>query len=307
MPRRTASLLVALAALALAALTWLVFVTTFAGQRLDAAAYGGAGWARFGMWPVVDAARVLVLPLAGVGVVGAVGWLWVRGLRWRALVVLGVCLGSQVSIQLLKHELLPRPGMGFTPDPNSLPSGHAGAVAVACASLVLAAPPARRAVVAYAGSWLTAVVGYASVVAHQHRPSDIVAAVLVVLAWVAAGAAVLAGGRTRPRRRAAVGREPADELAPTGRLHRAVLRVLAVQAAAFAVPAVASIAVVGLATGRPVGGLETLIALLGGLAAITSASSFLFMAAVLVAPPEGAVLRRAATTRAPRARSASLG
>jgi hypothetical protein len=286
--RRLAHLVVALAAPALAALAWAGFVGTFAGQRLDAAAYGGAFWARVGPWPIIDAARVLVLPGAAVGLAVAVVWLWSRGLRRRAAVAVVVALGSAVTIQLLKH-VLPRPDLGFTPDPNSLPSGHTGAIAVALASLVLAAPPARRALVALGGAWVTAAVGSASVVAHQHRPSDIVAAVLVVVGWVAAG--MLGDGRDPGQ---AARRPDAERIGE---------RVLLALGAAFAVPAVLSLALAVLDPTRPVGGLETLVALVGGLAAITSASSFAFAGVVRLAPGEPSSAAR--TPRGRRLRTPS--
>ena len=54
-------------------------------------------------------------------------------------------------------------------------------------ALVLVLPYAMRAAVALAGAAYVTVIAVATVWAHWHRPSDTVAALLVVLAWGGAG------------------------------------------------------------------------------------------------------------------------
>lgn len=267
-PRRSVALLVAVTAAVLVVVLWVAFVLTPQGQRLDAAAYGGAGWARVGPWELVDAARGrLVLPAALATVAVVLGWLAVSR-QWRqAVAAVVVVLGATLSIQLLKHQVLLRPDFGFPPDPNSLPSGHVGATATAGVVLLLAAPAAWRTPVAFAGSWVTAVVGVSTVVGFQHRPSDVVAAVLVVFAW-AAGATILLE-RDGPGRPAA---------GPAG------LAVLLTPGAVLALPASASVMLAVLQPDRPVGPLEALVALLGAFAAIVATSSLAFAAVLALLP-----------------------
>lgn len=297
--RRGALAGVSLAAVGLAIGIWLVYVMTERGQLLDAAAYGGAFWAQIGPWPLVEAARAaLVLPVAGLVLAGAVGWTWWRRSQRLALVVLGVAVGATISIQVLKRWVLPRPDMGFPPEPNSLPSGHTGAVALAGVAVVLAASERTRGPLAVAAAAATAAVGTASVVGHQHRPSDIVAAMVVVVAWTCAGIALAvprtadqtADGRTSDRRTAD---RPGTS---AGRGPSASVRALAVTGAVVAVPALLSAVVLLTASDRAVGGTETLVALIGGICAIVSASAVAFALVARSAPAGGRGPVRAAGT-----------
>jgi hypothetical protein len=63
---------------------------------------------------------------------------------------------------------------------------------------VFVAPRRYRMLVAFAGALFTSVIGCSLIVTASHRPSDPVGAVLVVTAWAAVVAAVLA----KPKRRA---------------------------------------------------------------------------------------------------------
>jgi hypothetical protein len=60
-------------------------------------------------------------------------------------------------------------------------------------------PPAARALVAGLGTFATGLTGLSTIVAGWHRPADVAAALLVVLAWCAVG--VLAHGGRRGRAR----------------------------------------------------------------------------------------------------------
>jgi membrane-associated phospholipid phosphatase len=100
-----------------------------------------------------------------------------------AVVVVG---GANVTTQLLKHELLERPdlGVGYALG-NSLPSGHTTVVLSLVAAALLVAPHSTRLTIATAGALAVTVTGASTVVADWHRPSDVLAAMLVVPVWTA--------------------------------------------------------------------------------------------------------------------------
>jgi len=111
-------------------------------------------------------------------------------LRHRLDLAIGatvLVLGANVSCQLLKTRL-PRPDLDHFPAPNSFPSGHTAAAASVAFALILVLPAAVRGIVALAGAAYVTVIAIATVWAEWHRPSDTVAAVLLVLAWAALAA-----------------------------------------------------------------------------------------------------------------------
>ncbi|MFC5137413.1 phosphatase PAP2 family protein [Actinomycetospora rhizophila] len=115
----------------------------------------------------------------------------------RAVAIVALVLGAQLVTQALKAGLV-RPG---DDDANSLPSGHVTLVASLGVALVLVVPRLLRPLAALAAVAVTGIAGVATMLAGWHRPSDVLAAVGVVVAT--AGAVTLAGallrGRPRPR------------------------------------------------------------------------------------------------------------
>jgi membrane-associated phospholipid phosphatase len=184
---RVAASLTALVSAVLVWRVWEFFVATPAGQHLDQAALRGADYGQGTLWslaePVLDVVSVTFVVL-GLGT--AMGIALLRR-RWGlAVQVAFVVVGSNVTTQLLKKSVLDRPDLigGWT-GANTLPSGHttvAGSVAVA---LLLAVPRAARPAVAVLGGAYTVATGVSTLVGEWHRPSDVVAAVLVVTAWTA--------------------------------------------------------------------------------------------------------------------------
>jgi membrane-associated phospholipid phosphatase len=182
--------LTAVAAVVLAWQVWNVFVATEQGQLLDQAAFRGADYGQGTLWsfasPVLDVVSVSFVVL-GLGT--AMGIALLRR-RWGlAVQVAFLVVGANVTTQLTKKVVLDRPDLIGGWNGNSLPSGHttvAGSVSVA---LLMAVPRGYRPVVALLGGSYTAATGISTLVGKWHRPSDVVAAVLVVLAW---GALVLA-------------------------------------------------------------------------------------------------------------------
>src|SRR5262249_47992480 len=102
---------------------------------------------------------------------------------------------------------------------NSLPSGHATVAASVAVALVLVLPPRARGIGALIGAGYAAFVGVATMSAGWHRPSDSIAAFLIVGLWAAvAGLALLItpqvgllmGGPGAVARRRVVAAEPGE-------------------------------------------------------------------------------------------------
>ena len=98
---------------------------------------------------------------------------------------------------------LDRPYLGVDPQRieagNSLPSGHTTVAASVAVALVFVLPPRARGFAAVVGAGYTALVGVATMSAGWHRPSDSVAALLVVGGWAAAaGLALMIAARLAP-------------------------------------------------------------------------------------------------------------
>jgi membrane-associated phospholipid phosphatase len=113
-------------------------------------------------------------------------------------------IGSNGSVELLKTHLV-RPDLDNFPGPNSFPSGHTAAAASVVYALVLVLPRAVRGMVALIGFLYVTVIAIATVWAEWHRPSDTIAAMLVVLAW---GAVAVFGIRVARLRRPEPGERP---------------------------------------------------------------------------------------------------
>ena len=179
------------------------FVRTAFGQKVDELAMQGADVEHPRLESLLGSTLdgtsllsvgVVALIAAGIGLVRR---------RVDLAVAAGVfILGSNVTTQLLK-ALLTRPVLDSPTAHNSLPSGHTTAAASVALALVLVLPHAVRALVTLAGAGYVAVIAVATVWAGWHRPSDVVAALLVVLAWGAMTMAVVRarrGGRVDAER-----------------------------------------------------------------------------------------------------------
>ncbi|WP_305784258.1 phosphatase PAP2 family protein [Symbioplanes lichenis] len=105
-------------------------------------------------------------------------------------------LGANATSQLLKSRLT-RPDLDGFDMPNSFPSGHTTAAASVAFALILVLPFAIRGTVALAGAAYVLIIAVATIWAGWHRPSDTIAALLVVLAWGALASALVRAGRVR--------------------------------------------------------------------------------------------------------------
>jgi membrane-associated phospholipid phosphatase len=272
--RVVAAVLAAVAALGVH-LSWQVFVASAAGQRVERLALEGAQHGRHRLWaiaePVLDVVSVSFVVL---GILTAMAICLVRR-RWVLAAQVAVLIaGSNATTQLLKYAVYDRPHLlsGWT-GPNSLPSGHttvAGSVAVA---LLIAVPRAWRPMVALLGGAWTAATGVSTLVGQWHRPSDVVAAVLVVATW---GAALCALG-TRSTLDEPV--RPGDTLATPGSILAGVaLTVVGVVSGFFA-----GVALTDLGTGtRNVPFEGDVTAYAGGVAGVVAVTALVFAALLAV-------------------------
>ena len=187
LPGIAAPLAAAVAAGLLTVLTWWAFVTTRRGQVLEALAMAGS---HVGASRVNDQADQLLatvsVPMvaAVILVVLAIGL--ARG-RLVAGLAAAVAVGAaNVSTQLLKYRIFERDdllSLGSWNGTNTLPSGHTTVAASALVGLVLVVPPVLRALTAGIGMLAVSAYGLATLVNQWHRPSDVIAAVLVSCGW----------------------------------------------------------------------------------------------------------------------------
>jgi membrane-associated phospholipid phosphatase len=184
------ALLVAVAAVCALVAVYAVFVLSGIGQQVDqvglnhladglASRQAVAGWLRG-----VTVGGVALVLLACVVVAIA------RRRITLGLIGVGLVVGANVTTEALKHIVLDRPhlGHGWT---NSLPSGHTTVVTSLALASLLVAPRRWRAPVSLCASVAVAVAGVGTIVANWHRPSDVIAAYAVCLAWGAMSLAVV--------------------------------------------------------------------------------------------------------------------
>jgi membrane-associated phospholipid phosphatase len=197
--------LVGLLSAAIAAAVYVAFVRTSLGQAVDENAMRGAQVSHPRIIEVLsrtlDGTSLVSLALISLVAAG------IALLRKRVDLAVGagvLVLGANLTTQALKLHLV-RPGLE-APGPNSLPSGHTTAAVSVAFALVLVLPYAMRAAVALAGAAYVTVIAVATVWAHWHRPSDTVAALLVVLAWGGLVVAVVRARRSLTRQRPRTGR-----------------------------------------------------------------------------------------------------
>lgn len=188
----------ATASIAALVLSYAYAVVSASGQQSDTAAMDTVYAGHTAQLAVLSLLGRVSIGLVLVVMVVCVGLALARGhARW-AIGAVVVIVGANVTTQVLKRVLLDRPdfGLGIL---NSLPSGHTTVVASATAATLLVAPPALRPVLVLGGSVATTLTGASTIVAGWHRPSDIVAALAVCLAWAAIASLFLSRRLVRVR------------------------------------------------------------------------------------------------------------
>lgn len=246
-------------------LLYVFFVRTLRGQSIDQLAYDGADFGQRSLTPLTQGV-LDVLPAAS-AVVGLLLTIIVALARRnvRTLVVaLGVGGAAIATTQLLKHGVLSRPDLGVEGYAgNSFPSGHTTVAAASALALFLVASPRTRSRVGVWGTAFAVLAGLSTLADQWHRPSDVIAALLVVAFWGCVGGVFLsfstAGGRAQPA-------------APNGSASRQwwlAIPFVLVAALAFAITGL------GLASGT----VGAVIAYIGGLTAIAAAGFLIALTA----------------------------
>lgn len=164
---------------------YVVFVRTITGQVADQLSYDGAenGWGSVTPFTrrLLDAVPTVsvVIGLVLTGVIALVRRNW-----GTLIVALAAAGAAAVSAQLLKYVILDRPDLGVIGYAgNSFPSGHTTVAAASALVVFLVASPRTRSVVAAAGTGFAVAAGVATLANQWHRPSDVVAALLLVAFW----------------------------------------------------------------------------------------------------------------------------
>lgn len=218
-PRLLGLLTAVLGAAAFAMVTH-VALGTVRGQQLDESALAGTTFGQGTLWkfgePVLDVVSnsFVVLALGGAILISLMRRRWGLAAQVVALVA-----GANLTTQILKHQVLERAELGvLTERPgNSLPSGHTTVAASVSIALLLVVPRRMRPAVALLGATYTALTGVSTLVGGWHRPSDVVAALLVVLVWTALVLALTpATGVDRFARHSEVGTTVATTLLAVG-------------------------------------------------------------------------------------------
>ncbi|EYR62740.1 phosphoesterase PA-phosphatase [Actinotalea ferrariae CF5-4] len=197
--RRAPGLVLAVVSALAVVAVWWAFVTTRTGQLLEQAAFQGSELGATRLWLVAEPVlEIISLPFVALVLLAAMLLAVVRRRVLLAVQVAVLMAGSNLSTQVLKHGVLDRPDLDVGDRlANALPSGHTTAAASVSVALLLVLPPRFRPAAAIVGVVYTCATGISTMVGQWHRPSDVVAAVLVVGAW--AGVAAALGVRARPR------------------------------------------------------------------------------------------------------------
>ena len=166
--------------------TYYYFVQTTTGQFIDESAlveavdiHGPAGKAAT---EFLDWLPTISLVMAAVVVL----FVTVIRRRWTAAgIAVAACIGANVATQVLKDLLPPRPDKGvITLELNSLPSGHTTLAASAAAAVFLMASPRWRPMAGFVGGTFAIASGVSTLINQWHRPADVVAAFLLVGAFM---------------------------------------------------------------------------------------------------------------------------
>lgn len=168
-------------------LLWWTLVTNKPGQTIEALALEGS---RIGSWRLDDQADQLLgtvsIPMLA-GTVVAVLLIGILRGRWLAGVAAATAVaGANVTTQVLKYQVFERDDLlklGSWNGANTLPSGHTTVAAAGLVGLILVVPPMLRSLTTAIGVVGVSAYGFATLVNHWHRPSDVAAAVLVACTW----------------------------------------------------------------------------------------------------------------------------
>ena len=178
------------------------FVQSERGQLLDTVALAGNWIGRARIENLVDTVLNTVSVVSLVVATAVIGFIAL--IRRRVAVAFGAMLlivGANLTTQVLKL-LVERPRLGVDVERaaagNSLPSGHTTVAAAVAVALLLVLPARLRGAGGVVGAVVAAVVGIATLSAGWHRPSDVVAALLVVGVWASVAGLFILVAQRRP-------------------------------------------------------------------------------------------------------------
>ncbi len=168
------------------AATYFFFVRTTTGQFIDESALVEAvelsGTVGKAATKLLDWLPALSVVIASIVVV----FVTILRRRWSAAgIAIAACVGANVATQILKDLLPVRPYRGVeTLELNSLPSGHTTLAASAAAAVFLLVSPRWRPLAGYLGGTFAVATGVSTLINQWHRPADVVAAFLLVGAFM---------------------------------------------------------------------------------------------------------------------------
>ena len=182
---------------------YLFFVRDESGQAIDQLAFNGAEDGTTGMALTQQLLDLIPSVMVAVGAIASIIIAVVRRAWFPLLVAVAAAFAAVVTTQLLKNVFLTRPDLGVDGYvSNSFPSGHTTVAAASALMVFLVASPHTRWLAGTIGAAFAVAAGVSTLVSLWHRPSDVIAALLVVSFWGCVGGAVLtrAGGRQRAAR-----------------------------------------------------------------------------------------------------------
>lgn len=177
------------------AATAYVALRTSRGLRLDGEAMDAVSSPAQALYRLQEGLRWVSVGSIGLSILACVTLALVRRRFDLALAAVALIGGANVTTQILKYDLFTRPDL--SQGPNSLPSGHTTVALSIALAAVIVAPSAWRSTVAIGVSATAALVGVGTVLGRWHRPSDVIAATFVCVAWAAVG--LLAAAMVRHR------------------------------------------------------------------------------------------------------------
>lgn len=197
--RRTLLSAVALFVSAVAAVFALerVFVATASGQQVDDSAMHTVSAGSAALQQLHSYLGNITVGTTAVVLTACVVFALLRRRYAIAAGAVVIVAGANVTTQFLKKVFFDRPDFGLGTI-NSLPSGHTTVAISAVLAAVLVAPPLLRPLIVALGSFAATLVGTSTIVGGWHRPSDVVGALAVALAWGTA-VAIAVGTIHRPQ------------------------------------------------------------------------------------------------------------
>lgn len=179
---------------------YLFFVRDVAGQAIDQLAFNGAEDGSTGTTVTRQLLDLIPSVMVAVGAIVSLVIAMVRRAWFPLVVAVSAAMAAVVTTQLLKNVILTRPELGVDGYiPNSFPSGHTTVAAASALVVFLVASAHTRWLAGTIGAAFAVAAGVSTLVSLWHRPSDVIAALLVVAFWGCVSGAVLTrlGGRQR--------------------------------------------------------------------------------------------------------------